>query len=93
MCKNTTYKSWDLKQILWMLSSIVQPIFLDVAVVWGKAVQKFSWSAKIARKNRSAHLLATGAFKATPGLPLVVLLNITPLEIKTKQAAMNPPGS
>ena len=91
MCKSAINQTWGLgvKQIIWILQSIVTPGFLHGALVWWEAAQKTTCAGKLARINRSALLLATGAFRTTPGLALEYLFQIHPLEIKAQQVAMN----
>ena len=91
MCKSAISHTWGLgpRQILWILHSIIHPAFLHGVLVWWTALQKTSYTSKIAKINRSALLLACGAFRTTPGQALEYLFNVTPLEIKAKQVAMN----
>ena len=67
------------------LLSIVTPGFLHGALVQWQAAQKTTCAGKLARINRSALLLAIGAFRTTPGLALEYLFQILPLEIKAQQ--------
>ena len=91
MCKNAISSVWGLgpTQIIWLLESIIHPNFLHGALVWWESAQKTSYSAKLDSINRTALLLATGAFRTTPTLALECITNTLPLHIKSKQMAMN----
>ena len=91
MCRRAVGARWGLgpQQMLWVLRSIVQPLFLHGVVVWWKSTLKTNHLAQITKINRTALLMTTGAFKTSPTLGLEFLLNVTPLEITAQRCAMN----
>ena len=88
-CRRAIGNRWGLgpAQILWILRSIIHPIFLHGVLVWQKATNKTNHVTKMIKINRCALMAATGAFKTTPTLALE--FQVLPIEIKAKQFALN----
>ena len=91
VCKKAIGNRWGLgpAQILWLLHSIIHPLFLHGVVVWWEASTKTNHLSRMSKINRSTLLAATGAFKTTPTLALEYLMDVFPIDIKAKQLAIN----
>ena len=90
-CRRAIENRWglDLAHILWILQSIIHPIFLHGVLVGRKATNKTNHVTKKTKIIRCALIAATGAFKTTPTLALEFLMQVLPIEIKAKQFALN----
>ena len=91
LCRRAVGSRWGLGPVplLWILQSIIHPLFLHGIVVWWEATTKSNHITSITKINRSALMSVTGAFKTTPTAALEVVLNIPPLELKAQQFAQN----
>ena len=86
MCRGADEARWGLghQQMLWVLRAIVHSLFLLGIVVWWKSILLNNHLAQIAKVNRTAFVMTTGAFKL-PTLVLEFFLNVTPLDITAQR--------
>lgn len=75
--------------VLWIYTTVVLPILLYGSLVWWESVKKKYIVKRLNSFQRSAGMAITGAFKTTPADALEVLLNILPLDLQIRRAAVN----
>ncbi|XP_036336302.1 uncharacterized protein LOC118746562 [Rhagoletis pomonella] len=73
---------------MWMYTAIIRPILTYGALVWWPALDKQYNVSKLNSLQRAACSGTTGALKSCPSEALNVILNMMPIDLCLKEAAM-----
>ncbi|XP_055836606.1 uncharacterized protein LOC129905204 [Episyrphus balteatus] len=88
-CKKAIGGKWGFSPNIahWLYTSVIRPILTYGMVVWWTALDKTINLNKLIKVQRSASICISGALRSTPSDALDILLNLTPLDIFSKQVA------
>lgn len=82
-------KTWGFKPKIshWLYTAVIRPSIIYAAVVWWPKVTQRTTIKNLARIQRLAELITTGAISSTPTAALDAILNLPPLDIFIKGEA------
>lgn len=83
-------RTWGLHPYMarWVYKQIIVPRITYASIIFWKAAQKTDVIQKLAKIQRCAALIISGAAKSTPTVTMEAILNLTPIEIKIKATAI-----